>query len=326
MKYAILSDIHSNVSAFQEVYRDTQQKGVDGYIFLGDFIGYLASPKGVLEILKSILEKHPDSYWVLGNHEKLLQVAIDTQDSWDVEFPELENQAFAQIGKLEEAIRQRLMKGSASTYAVDSLYRNLKEIDETELLSWFLDEIITDSPRYEQIIKLKNSSIFQIKLVHGESYIWPWDSTLLKHSLVRPYLENGFKKADCNLILFGHTHMPTFYQVDHTADKSVDQEIVFQYGTSYSVDGLLSVINPGSVGLPRDSDHRASYVILDTEKKEIVFYRLSYDLDRTSTTLLEKRYCDEMTKRLFEASVPTPRGNRPPPEYLAQLSARSKNT
>jgi hypothetical protein len=49
--------------------------------------------------------------------------------------------------------------------------------------------------------------------------------------------------------------------------------------------GQKAIVNPGSVGQPRDGDPRASYAILDTgdgtAKHTIEFFRLPYEVDLT---------------------------------------------
>ena len=44
MKYALLSDIHSNLEAFQAVVKDLTKEKVDDVFFLGDIVGYGADP------------------------------------------------------------------------------------------------------------------------------------------------------------------------------------------------------------------------------------------------------------------------------------------
>ena len=41
------------------------------------------------------------------------------------------------------------------------------------------------------------------------------------------------------------------------------------------------LINPGSVGQPRDYDPRASCVVLDTDRAVISFHKIPYDIDKT---------------------------------------------
>jgi putative phosphoesterase len=62
-------------------------------------------------------------------------------------------------------------------------------------------------------------------------------------------------KAD--LLVVGHTHIP--YEIKRSND--------------------VWVVNPGSVGMPKDGDARASYAMLDTVKREVNFERAEYDVE-----------------------------------------------
>ena len=81
--------------------------------------------------------------------------------------------------------------------------------------------------------------------------------------------------------LVGHTHWPGVFTDDMEFWKPSELT-----DASFPVDpGHKAIINPGSVGQPRDGDPRASYAILDTTggagKHKIDFHRLPYDIDAT---------------------------------------------
>ena len=64
MKYAIISDIHSNLEALQKALTIIDEKKVDEIICLGDVVGYGADPNACVEIIRSRC-----SSVVLGNHD-----------------------------------------------------------------------------------------------------------------------------------------------------------------------------------------------------------------------------------------------------------------
>ena len=64
MKYAILSDIHSNLEALQAVLSEIRRRGITNFICLGDIVGYGADPRACLEIVRGL---HPGI--VQGNHD-----------------------------------------------------------------------------------------------------------------------------------------------------------------------------------------------------------------------------------------------------------------
>jgi len=79
------------------------------------------------------------------------------------------------------------------------------------------------------------------------------------------------------LNFFGHTHFPIiFYQKgDEIAFYQIDKN-----GSRLYLDGDIKyLINPGSVGQPRDSNPLSSYAILDTDENSIEIKRIKYDIE-----------------------------------------------
>ena len=74
----------------------------------------------------------------------------------------------------------------------------------------------------------------------------------------------------------GHTHIPALFTM------MGDVGVVVRPGpeTSYQLQ-RRTLINPGSVGQPRDGDPRAAYAVIDTEAGTATFYRASYRIDET---------------------------------------------
>jgi predicted phosphodiesterase len=75
--------------------------------------------------------------------------------------------------------------------------------------------------------------------------------------------------------LVGHTHAPIlFEEINHEEAMA----ILPTYGQPLKLNDTRLIINPGSVGQPRDSDPRAAYAILDTKKMCWQYYRVEYDI------------------------------------------------
>ena len=51
--------------------------------------------------------------------------------------------------------------------------------------------------------------------------------------------------------------------------------------------GMKYLVNPGSVGQPRDRDRRAAFAVYDSERKEILFYRVPYDIAGAQERILQ---------------------------------------
>jgi predicted phosphodiesterase len=77
------------------------------------------------------------------------------------------------------------------------------------------------------------------------------------------------------LCLFGHTHLPVIYRLvdgafsGEAADPDREMVLRLQRGAKY-------LVNPGSVGQPRDGDPRAAYALLDDEAQELRLARVEY--------------------------------------------------
>ncbi len=99
--------------------------------------------------------------------------------------------------------------------------------------------------------------------------------------------------------LIGHSHV-SLYFVRPTAEEQ-GEEI---RGAQSSDDTLLDLgagqwlINPGSVGQPRDGDPRAAWLELDTEEQTARFHRVPYDVERAAASIssagLPRRLADRL--------------------------------
>ncbi|MDX1662973.1 MAG: metallophosphoesterase family protein [Candidatus Promineifilaceae bacterium] len=88
----------------------------------------------------------------------------------------------------------------------------------------------------------------------------------------------NFAHFDTRFCLVGHTHAPViFKEVDEGHVKTYQP----QYSTPTPLGGNRLIINPGSVGQPRDSDPRAAYALLDTEQMTWEHRRVAYRVAAT---------------------------------------------
>lgn len=98
------------------------------------------------------------------------------------------------------------------------------------------------------------------------------------------------------IILYGHTHLPAVFSID--ADDNVRGFAVREEATVKLAPGQRYLINPGSVGQPRDRNPAAACVILDTDKRTAQFFRVDYDLKKTQTSILKAGLPQILASRL----------------------------
>jgi predicted phosphodiesterase len=103
---------------------------------------------------------------------------------------------------------------------------------------------------------------------------------------------------DTRLCLFGHTHLPVVFSF---ADGDVEL-VPGLPGEAVSLDGARALLNPGSVGQPRDGLPDAAYAVLDTddgpEADVITFHRVRYDIDRTQRLMRAEGLPARLVERL----------------------------
>ncbi len=99
--------------------------------------------------------------------------------------------------------------------------------------------------------------------------------------------------------LFGHTHLP--YVATSGADGSLEVlPAAGAEGAGISLgDGRRYVVNPGSVGQPRDGDPRAAYGILDTQAMRWELRRVVYPVERARDRIFAAGFPRQLGLRLL---------------------------
>ena len=97
-------------------------------------------------------------------------------------------------------------------------------------------------------------------------------------------------------ILFGHTHLPAVFSMD--GDGNVKGFAVREEATVRLSPHERYLINPGSVGQPRDRNPLASCVLFDSDKRSVQFLRVEYDIPKTQAAILKAGLPDVLAHRL----------------------------
>jgi predicted phosphodiesterase len=98
------------------------------------------------------------------------------------------------------------------------------------------------------------------------------------------------------IILFGHTHLPAVFSIDK--DSNVSGFAVRGDATVKLDSNKRYLINPGSVGQPRDRNPDSSFLILDTDKRTVQFFRVEYDIGKTQASILKAGLPEILASRL----------------------------
>lgn len=251
MRYAIISDIHANLAAFQAVLEELRD--VDRIWCLGDMVGYGPNPNECIELLRRL-----PHIAVAGNHD------------WAV------------IGELP-----------LTDFNDDARWA----------CEWTRQQLTPDNLAY--LAELPTTIVQgNFTLVHGSPREPVWEYLLYPRTA-----QQNFAHFQTDYCLVGHTHVPTVFQgplllagrVDgavtrpfHKMLTALDQgrtvgtelpEALIRPNEPLHLGTRRLIINPGSVGQPRDGNPQASYAIYDTEQGTIEYHRVPYPVEETQAQM-----------------------------------------
>ena len=96
------------------------------------------------------------------------------------------------------------------------------------------------------------------------------------------------------LVLVGHSHVPLMISFD----GEVLEGGLAEDGAEVDLSGKRWLLNPGSVGQPRQGDPRAAYLLLDLDAQRATFRRAEYDVERTQSEMREAELPEMLAARL----------------------------
>ena len=130
-----------------------------------------------------------------------------------------------------------------------------------------------------------------ITLAHGSPRDPVWEYVLDPVSATANMLH-----VEGDLCFVGHSHV-AMLAIIRPGDKNAS---IFPLAEGETVDVQLGrlLVNPGSVGQPRDGDPRAAYALLDTDRQTVVGRRIAYDVSTTQAKMKEAGLPERLATRL----------------------------
>lgn len=102
--------------------------------------------------------------------------------------------------------------------------------------------------------------------------------------------------APGDLVLHGHTHRPVDWRLEPSG--RIAATWVPARGTARSLAGARHLLNPGSVGQPRDGERDASFLILDTDAGRATWLRVPYPVATTQAAIRSVGLPERLAARL----------------------------
>lgn len=278
MRVLIVSDIHANLVALETVLAAV--KGQYDVIWcLGDVIGYGPRPNECIELIQS-----ESQICVMGNHDwaTLGLPGINVEDF----NPQARSAVIWTREQLSEPCREYL---GALPYA---------PIRPPDLDNFLITHASPREPVWEYVltpsIAMENFSVFleHICLV-GHTH---------KPAIYRWQLSDGEKHfAEANQAATDASQAGQNGEVSKIEWVATVDQLLPEVGVKIQLnptDSERLIINPGSVGQPRDNDPRAAYAILDLEEMTWQYERISYPIELTQAQMKEANLPKRLIDRL----------------------------
>lgn len=301
MRIAILSDLHANLPALMAVLNDLAARNIEQMWCLGDMVGYYSDP---VEPLMFVKRHVSEDDWVMGNHDAMLADLILPQD--------MQRDPHLRVGEISSKSGKIRVRGEflsledwqmTNGTPIKALELNRKELDLHEEATNFWRTYFTRErmkPRYKHLGGRDYVRVHASLHNHTGRYVFSWQNEILLPKEFKA-LEEGKNSPAPQTLCFGHTHVPTLVFGQPGVEGFGLEPVFIVAGETYPLGQRWALINPGSVGQPRDGDRRASYAILESDAQEITFVRVAYPYQQTAHRLLEKGYPESLAGKLIEA-------------------------
>lgn len=185
------------------------------------------------------------------------------------------------------------IKGNHERYIIGEKNETLKE-DTRKMIDWTREQLSEELHNHiaeKMPNKMQHECGFLI--THGSPR--NKDEYLLKlHSFVANLKLMEEKYPTIRVAFHGHTHLPSVMARGHIVQEiHEDMKIMLDPEKAY-------LINPGSVGQPRDKCPKTSFGIYNNEEFSFRFYRRDYDIKKTQEKVralgFSERFADRLAK------------------------------
>ena len=143
------------------------------------------------------------------------------------------------------------------------------------------------------------SPLENLQLVHGS----PRDED--EYILMASDAFELLSRTTVPLTFFGHTHVQRCFVLDNQGQGKSFAPVYKSARGRQTVkmeieQNLMYMVNPGSVGQPRDNDPRAAFALFDVDAGVITFHRVPYNIERAQEKIFAAGLPERLAIRLEE--------------------------
>ncbi len=166
-----------------------------------------------------------------------------------------------------------------------------------QAVEWTQEQLSDESRAYLEELPPRLDQVAELfTLAHGSPRHPIWEYIVYPSTAAENF--DHFETPFC---LVGHTHQPVLFRRDPEdgAVQALMPALEYPLPLRRAAEqGVRLIINPGSVGQPRDGDPRASFAIYDAEAGTLSYYRVAYDVAETQARMRAAGLPERLVARL----------------------------
>jgi diadenosine tetraphosphatase ApaH/serine/threonine PP2A family protein phosphatase len=158
-------------------------------------------------------------------------------------------------------------------------------------LEWTHQELTPESIQYLHDLpeQIQEGSF---TLAHGSPRRPLWE-----YLLDAPRVQSAFASFHTPFCLVGHSHVAIAFQMN---ERNRCVAMLPSHANEFQLGLQRMILNPGSVGQPRDQDPRAAYALLDTDSLHWAWRRVRYDISDVQSRMQQAGLPPRLILRLAE--------------------------
>jgi predicted phosphodiesterase len=242
------------------------------YLILADIHANLDALNAVLERVK---KERIDKYIILGD---VLDYGAEPNETIEV---------------LRKLSPQEAVRGDHEKIFTGELSEEYFDPEVLRCSRWTKEHLTKESAAYIKSLPGGPRIIDDtFEIVHGS---YPDEDMYILDSEI---LITSFKCLKTTLGFFGHTHVPVIF-IQKGSGKNEMAGFRGSEKVFHLADGERCLINPGSVGQPRDNNPDAGFAVFDNIAKTVTMYRIQYDKDSAAKKIMDAGLPDFFAQRLI---------------------------
>lgn len=194
------------------------------------------------------------------------------------------------ITRLKEISNLTCLMGNHDLAAIGNMRMDIFNLDARKSLIWQKEVLTEESMEFLRSNPQDVQVSGNVSRVHGSPRDPVWE-----YIMTPPVALENLYFFDTRWCCVGHTHFQSIFQY-HQESNEIKIELPHS-GEVFSLNGR-SILNPGSVGQPRDRDTRAAYAIYDTEANTWQPKRVTYNYKEVQERIIKAGLPARHAKRL----------------------------